>query len=124
MRPIPRPNAAYYGDPGIRLNDERDSFAYDPSFKWGWQRWIEIADQLAYAAHDGREPWPTETHRRIHRAIRMWLMNHRPHDLIQLLVDSQPDANPYRQLVEDVYLAVSKDMGLENWNHSLMGSGR
>lgn len=107
------------GDPHLRLKDARDTFAADPAFRWGWERWREIRGELAHAEHDGLERWPTETHRRLHRTLRMWLRLGNAHILIDALQLSEPDRLPWRQLIEDLYLAVSKDEGLENFNHSL-----
>lgn len=120
---MPRPviRGPWGGDPHLRLKDERDTFAADPRFRWGWERWSEIRDELAHAEHDGLERWPTETHRRLHRALRMWFRQWNPQALGVALAASEPDLYLWRQLVEDLYLAVSKDQGLENFNHSLIG---
>jgi hypothetical protein len=122
MRPMA--HGPWGGDPHLQLRDERHTFAADPSFSWGWQRWREIRGELAHAEHDGLERWPTETHRRLHRCLRMWVRQQNPLKLLLSLVASQPDRLPWRQLIEDLYLAVSKDEGLENFNHSLIGEDR
>ena len=106
-------------DPHVRLRDESDTYAADPRFAWGWQRWKRVRGELSHREHDGRELWPTETHRRIHRCLRMWFRQWNPVSLSLALWSDCPDRFHWRQLVEDLYLAVSQNEGLENFNHSL-----
>jgi hypothetical protein len=106
MRPLITPQTAWGGDPHLKLRDERTSFAYDTTFKWGAERRREIEPLLADNHDDGREPWPSETHRRLSRTLRMWLSVHRPHELLEQLLASQVDTCPWRQLVEDLAIAA------------------